>query len=610
VTITDANDTNASTPLYLGGGDWNTTVTGNTLTGNGASGASGIKLSGDFYVAGAGALIGDNTISGFLYGIHIAGGSSAPMNFLMSSNTVTASSRSGLDFSPAPAPGAVVPSNGTISNNVSTGSGTFDCLDPSTGPGTSGTANIWVNNIGATSSPLGLCSLLTPPSPSISNLPASGIYGGSSGTLNVSTISDGVTSVSSSTPLVCTASGHSASYVGVGTCTLVAHVGVGTYYNAGTGAAQSFSIGRASPSTPTISNLPVSGIYGGTSGTLNVATTGDGASSVSSSTLSVCTVSGLVATYVGVGTCTLVAHVATGTLYNSANGAAQSFSIGRAAPSTPTISNLPVSGTFGTSSGTLSVATTGDGVKSVTSSTPGVCTISGFVATYVGSGLCTLVAHVATGTLYNAANGVAQTFSVAPIVPGAPLAVTGHASSGSVTVSWSPPLINGGSVVTGYVVKAAPGGATCSTSTLSCTVSGLSNGTKYTFTVRASNIVGPGATSAPSAQLVPTGPVTISPFAYKSSALTAAMKTQIRALAILVKTDSFRTINLAGFTNPPESTNDEKLGLQRALAVANNLVLQLNSLGVHGVTITESYGGSTRTGNPTANRRVVASLSY
>ena len=50
------------------------------------------------------------------------------------------------------------PSGGTISDNSSHGSATYDCLDSTTGAGTLGTANTWAsNNVGATSSPGGLC---------------------------------------------------------------------------------------------------------------------------------------------------------------------------------------------------------------------------------------------------------------------------------------------------------------------------------------------------------------------------------------------------------------------------------------------------------------------
>ena len=73
VTITDANDANAETPIYTGGGNWNTSITGNHLIGNGASDASGIQLNSNFYAPGTGVDISSNTASGFYYGIHVTG---------------------------------------------------------------------------------------------------------------------------------------------------------------------------------------------------------------------------------------------------------------------------------------------------------------------------------------------------------------------------------------------------------------------------------------------------------------------------------------------------------------------------------------------------------
>ena len=80
------------------------------------------------------------------------------------------------------------------------------------------------------------------------------------------------------------------------------------------------------PSSPTISNVPDSAYYEG-GFTANVSTTGDGTTSVTSSTPEVCTASGLVVSYVGVGTCTLVAEVAAGTDYTAAEGTSQSFAV-------------------------------------------------------------------------------------------------------------------------------------------------------------------------------------------------------------------------------------------------------------------------------------------
>jgi len=89
-----------------------------------------------------------------------------------------------------------------------------------------------------------------------------------------------------------------------------------------------------------------------------------------------------------------------------------------------------------------------------------------------------------------------------PAPPSVPTAVRGD---GLATVSWSPPVSDGGSAVTGYTVLASPGGSTCSTaaSVTGCVVHGLTNGQQYTFTVTATNAVGTSAASAASAGVTP-----------------------------------------------------------------------------------------------------------
>ena len=88
-------------------------------------------------------------------------------------------------------------------------------------------------------------------------------------------------------------------------------------------------------------------------------------------------------------------------------------------------------------------------------------------------------------------------------VPGAPTGVSATAGNGSASVSFTAPASNGGASITGYTVTSSPGGITATGSSSPITVSGLTNGTAYTFTVTATNSAGTGATSAVSNSVTP-----------------------------------------------------------------------------------------------------------
>ena len=175
----------------------------------------------------------------------------------------------------------------------------------------------------------------TPTTPSISNLPATAIVGGSF-TATISTTSDGAKSIKSTTTAVCSVTGIKVTYLTSGTCSLIASVAASSHYKVANGAAQSFVILGKTPTTPSISNLPATAIVGG-SFTAAISTTSDGAKSIKSTTTTICSVTGFKVTYLTSGTCSLTASVAASSHYKVANGAAQRFVV---AVKTPTPTNL------------------------------------------------------------------------------------------------------------------------------------------------------------------------------------------------------------------------------------------------------------------------------
>ncbi len=99
----------------------------------------------------------------------------------------------------------------------------------------------------------------------------------------------------------------------------------------------------------------------------------------------------------------------------------------------------------------------------------------------------------------------AVTFTIAT-VPGAPTNVLATPGDTQAFVSFSQPASDGGSQITGYTVTSNPPGGVDSNAGSTLTthiVTGLTNGTAYTFTVTATNAVGTGPPSSPSNSVTP-----------------------------------------------------------------------------------------------------------
>jgi hypothetical protein len=188
------------------------------------------------------------------------------------------------------------------------------------------------------------------------------------------------------------------------------------------------------------------------------------------------------------------------------------------APLTPPGQVTGVTATAGSLSGLVSwTAPSSGGPVTTYTVTPyvGSTAQTALATTVSGSTTSTTVTGLTQGTTYtfvvqasNAAGSgaaSAQSNSVQPTGPTAPTApqnVTASPASGQALVSWSAP-VSGGTptsyTVTPYAGSTAGTPVTAGASATSATVTGLTNGTAYTFQVTASNSSGTGAYAASSA---------------------------------------------------------------------------------------------------------------
>jgi hypothetical protein len=132
-----------------------------------------------------------------------------------------------------------------------------------------------------------------------------------------------------------------------------------------------------------------------------------------SSTSSVCAVTGTLVTVQGAGTCTIVAAQPGNDIYQAATTVSRSFTVSGATAGSQTITFV-APGSVALSAGTTSLtgsATSGLPVT-YTSGTPLVCTVSGSTVTLLTLGGCTITAAQAGNGSYAAASPVTQQFAV------------------------------------------------------------------------------------------------------------------------------------------------------------------------------------------------------
>lgn len=218
------------------------------------------------------------------------------------------------------------------------------------------------------------------------------------------------------------------------------------------------------------------------------------------------------------------AYTFTATAYN---GVARSDSSTASASVTPaTVPDAPtIDSATSSASGTTTVnfsAPASNGGSAITgytiTSNPGgfTCTAAANATSCAVSGLTDGVAYtftaVATNAIGNSTSSSASSAVTSAGAASAPTSVTGTVGNGSSTISVSGANANG-SPITGYTVQAydstgsAIVGKTCSITSpaTSCEITGLTNGSEYTFTATATNGAGTSAASAQSATVTPAG---------------------------------------------------------------------------------------------------------
>ena len=129
------------------------------------------------------------------------------------------------------------------------------------------------------------------------------------------------------------------------------------------------------------------------------------------------------------------------------------------------------------------------------------------------------VTNLTNGTLYTfwvtatndaGSSGLSNNVQVRPFTaPGVPTNVTATTRNAEATINWTAPTSDGGTAITSYTVTSSTGNFQATTAnglTTTATISGLTNGTAYTFTVLATNDVGPSTASGASNPVTPNGP--------------------------------------------------------------------------------------------------------
>jgi hypothetical protein len=262
---------------------------------------------------------------------------------------------------------------------------------------------------------------------------------------------------------------------------------------------------------------------------------------------------------------------ATNAVGTSMASAASNSVIPAGVPGSATAVSAAAGNTQASVSFTAPVSNGGSAITGYTvTSTPGGITATGTANPIVVTGLTNGTAYTFTVTAANV-NGAgiasAPSNSVVPAsVPGAPTIGTAVEGNGQATVSFTAPASNGGNAITGYTVTSSPGGVAVTGAASPIIVTGLTNGTAYTFTVTATNGIGASAASAASNSVTPTPPP-VAPTTFRGTAAVGTPTTTAQVALTWAET----TPVIGGYTIQRATNSTYTTGLVTVAVAASPL---------------------------------------
>ncbi len=326
---------------------------------------------------------------------------------------------------------------------------------------------------------------------------------------------------SSLTTSVCAVLGSNATFIGSGTCTIAADQAGNSAYSAALQVTQQFTVNAANVRQPQSIAFLSPGVLivgAGPATLMAVASSGLGVTFGTTSP-QICTVSGNTVTAVAAGACLLFADQSGNAFYQAAGRATTAATVFSAAqaPAPPTNLVCTAGVTSAVCNMTPPVSVGGGPITNYQLSCQDITQTR---ATIAGSStLPVTIPNLPAGVSFSCQAQAVNSFSSSqssafsnfftPLananVPPAPSMNRAIAGNASALVAFTGPAANGGSAITSYTATSNPGGITgqCNAPCSSINVTGLSNGTSYTFTVTASNAAGVGTMSVASNAVIP-----------------------------------------------------------------------------------------------------------